>query len=64
MITRGRYTGHYWSSLAGGILLPLAIVLLRHGSPYALAAAGALALAGLFVYEWAFVFAPQRVPNN
>jgi Fe-S-cluster-containing dehydrogenase component/formate-dependent nitrite reductase membrane component NrfD len=64
MITRGRYAGHYWSSLAGGILLPLAIVLLARGSPYALAAAGAFALAGLFVYEWAFVFAPQRVPNN
>jgi formate-dependent nitrite reductase membrane component NrfD len=64
MITRGRYAGHYWSSLTGGILLPLATALLAPGSPYALAAAGALALAGLLLYEWAFIFAPQRVPNN
>ncbi len=64
MITRGRYARHYWGSLAGGLLLPLAIVALARTSPLALAAAGALALAGLFSYEWAFVFAPQQVPNS
>ncbi len=64
MITRGRYARHYWGSLAGGILLPLAIVALAPASLPALAAAGALALAGLFSYEWAFVFAPQQVPNS
>jgi hypothetical protein len=64
MITRGRYARHYWASLSGGILLPLAIVALAGTSPLALAAAGALALAGLFTYEWAFVFAPQQVPNS
>ena len=64
MITRGRYARHYWGSLAGGIALPLAIVALARTSPLALAAAGALALAGLFAYEWAFVFAPQQVPNS
>lgn len=64
MITRGRYARHYWASLFGGILLPLAIVALAGTSPFALAAAGALALAGLFTYEWAFVFAPQQVPNS
>jgi hypothetical protein len=30
----------------------------------ALAVAGVLSLVGLFVYEWAFVMAPQEVPNN
>ena len=64
MITRGRYARHYWGSLACGILIPLAVAALAKGSPVALAAAGALALAGLFSYEWAFVFAPQQVPNN
>ena len=64
MITRGRYARHFWGSLAGGVLLPLAIVAAARSSPLALAAAGALALAGLFVYEWAFVFAPQQVPNS
>ena len=64
MITRGRYARHYWGSLACGILLPLAIVMTSRSSPLALAAAGALSLAGLFVYEWAFVFAPQQVPNS
>jgi hypothetical protein len=29
-----------------------------------LALAGALSLAGLFFYEWAYVMAPQQVPNN
>ena len=64
MITRGRYARHYWGSIACGILLPLAIVATSRSSPAALAAAGALSLAGLFVYEWAFVFAPQQVPNS
>ena len=64
MITRGRYAPHYWGSLACGILIPLAVAALAKSSPVALAAAGALALAGLFSYEWAFVFAPQKVPNN
>jgi len=64
MITRGRYARHYWGSLAGGILLPLSIAALGRSSPAALAVAGALALAGLFSYEWAFVFAPQQIPNS
>src|SRR6266511_1315689 len=64
MSTGGRYARHYWGSLAGGILLPLAVVALARAWRLALAAAGALALAGLFSYEWAFVFAPQQVPNS
>ncbi len=64
MITRGRYARHYWGSLALGVVLPLVLVATSRSSPAALAVAGALALAGLFLYEWAFVFAPQQVPNS
>ena len=64
MITRGRYAPHYRGGLAFGLALPLAVILLAGGSVVALAAAGALSLAGLFAYEWAFVMAPQQVPNN
>jgi len=34
------------------------------GGYTALAAAGALSLAGLFAYEWVFVMAPQQIPNS
>ncbi len=64
MITHGRYARHYWGSLVGGLALPLAVIVLAGNSPLALAAAAALSLAGLFFYEWAFVMAPQQVPNN
>jgi len=64
MITRGRYAPCYWGSLAGGLALPLAAILVSGGSAGALAAAGALSLGGLFAYEWAFVMAPQQIPNS
>ena len=40
MITHGRYAPHYWGSLAGGLALPLAAILLAPGSAAALAARG------------------------
>jgi formate-dependent nitrite reductase membrane component NrfD len=64
MITSGRYASHYGSSVLLGNVVPLAAAFLAPDSPLALAAAGALALGGLFLYEWAFVFAPQQVPNS
>ena len=64
MITRGRYAPCYWGSLAGGLALPLAAILVSGGSAGALAAAGALSLGGLFAYEWVFVMAPQQIPNS
>ncbi|HMA18714.1 MAG TPA: NrfD/PsrC family molybdoenzyme membrane anchor subunit, partial [Thermoanaerobaculia bacterium] len=64
MITRGRYAPHYRASLVGGLLLPLLLIVFGDGAPLAVAPAGALSLAGLFLYEWAFVMAPQKIPNN
>jgi Fe-S-cluster-containing dehydrogenase component/formate-dependent nitrite reductase membrane component NrfD len=64
MITRGRYAPHYWGSVTGGLVVPLLAIVLAAGSLPAVALAGALSLAGLFSYEWAFVMAPQQVPNN
>jgi Fe-S-cluster-containing dehydrogenase component/formate-dependent nitrite reductase membrane component NrfD len=63
LITHGHYKTHYWFSLIVGGLLPLAIAAVT-ASPFALAIAGVLSLIGLFFYEWAFVMAPQEVPNN
>ena len=63
LVTRGRYAPHFWGSLAVGVAAPLALLALG-GSLPAVAVAGALSLAGLFLYEWAFVMAPQQVPNN
>lgn len=64
MITRGRYAPHYRTAVAGGLLLPLALLILGGASPVALGLAAALSIAGLFLYEWAFVMAPQQVPNS
>ena len=50
-----------WISL---LLLPIVLSLISFGNEALLALAGALAIAGLFAYEWAFVMAPQQVPNN
>lgn len=64
MITHGRYARWYWTSLLAGLVAPLVLVALAWSSPPGLAVAGALSLIGLFAYEWAFVMAPQDVPNN
>ena len=64
MIKHGEYRRHYWFSLLVGLLAPLALVAFASESPVGLAVAGALSIAGLFAYEWAFVMAPQEVPNN
>lgn len=62
-ITRGRYRLHFWLGSVGlGHALPLA--LLASGTTLAGALAGALALLGLYLYEHAFVMAPQEIPNS
>ncbi len=68
-ISHGRYRRHFWQ---GGILLghlaPLALVAIGFLAPVLLPLAGAVAglcaVAGLFFYEYAFVMAPQELPNS
>lgn len=64
MITRGRYARFYKGSIILGALLPLLILVVGAGSSPLLALAGLLGIGGLFAYEWAFVMAPQQIPNN
>ncbi|MFQ5921864.1 MAG: NrfD/PsrC family molybdoenzyme membrane anchor subunit [Anaerolineales bacterium] len=62
-IMRGHYRNHFWfGSLLLGHLLPLALLLV--GSFPAAALAGLFAIIGLYLYEYAFVMAPQEIPNS
>jgi hypothetical protein len=61
-MTHGHYRRHFWW---GGItlahIIPLALFLLL---PATIAIAALAAAIGLFFYEYAFVMAPQRIPNS
>jgi Fe-S-cluster-containing dehydrogenase component/formate-dependent nitrite reductase membrane component NrfD len=62
-IRHGRYKRHFWQwSIMAGHLVPLA--LLGAGMPLVTALAGALSIVGLYFYEYAFVMAPQEIPNS
>ena len=62
-IRKGAYKDHFWLwSVTVGHAIPLALLLAGH--PLALALAGVLAVVGLYFYEYAFVMAPQEVPNS
>jgi formate-dependent nitrite reductase membrane component NrfD len=62
-ISHGRYRMHFWGgSIVLGHLVPL--VLLVAGVPVLAAVGGVLSIAGLYLYEYAFVMAPQEVPNS
>jgi hypothetical protein len=70
-ISRGRYRRHFWwGATALGHFLPLILLTVGAmlaegpGATLAGAVAGGSALAGLFLYEYAFVMAPQHVPNS
>ncbi len=62
-ITGGIYKGKFWG---GNIFLGhiVALGLLMTGVPMAFAAAAVAAMVGLYFYEYAFVMAPQRIPNS
>jgi len=62
-MVRGRYRRWYWGGgIAIGYVLPL--VLLGFQVPVATFAAFGLACVGLFAYNYAFIMAPQLVPNS
>ena len=63
LISHGPYAGYFWGgSIVFGHLVPLLLALL--GGPVLVALAGVLAVAGLYCYEYAFVMAPQDIPNS
>lgn len=59
-MTHGKFRNHFWWGGIGlGHIVPL-ILLLTGAMPLAAIAA----VLGLFFYEYAFVMAPQRIPNS
>jgi formate-dependent nitrite reductase membrane component NrfD len=61
-ITHGHYRHHFWwGSVVLGHIIPFALFLI---SPFTVPVAAFAAMIGLFFYEYAFVMAPQRVPNS
>jgi formate-dependent nitrite reductase membrane component NrfD len=67
-ISHGRYMNHFWwGSIGLGHLVPLAFALvaaLVSSEPAIGAIAGLCAVIGLYLYEYAFVMAPQEIPNS
>ncbi len=62
-MTLGKFRNHYWwGGITLGHLIPLA--LLFAFSTFALPVAVVCAVVGLFFYEYAFVMAPQHIPNS
>lgn len=62
-IRSGRYRQHFWlGSIVLGHVGPLALMFA--GSPAADAVAVLAVVVGLYLYEYAFVMAPQRVANS
>ncbi len=61
-ITHGQYRNHFWwGGIALGHVVPFGLFMIV---PSAVALAALAAMVGLFFYEYAFVMAPQRVPNS
>jgi Fe-S-cluster-containing dehydrogenase component/formate-dependent nitrite reductase membrane component NrfD len=67
-ISHGHYRKHFWwGSVALGHAAPLALALvavLLTAQPFVGAIAGLCAITGLYLFEYAFVMAPQEVPNS
>ncbi|MCA9972574.1 MAG: polysulfide reductase NrfD [Anaerolineales bacterium] len=67
-ISHGRYRTHFWGgSIVLGHALPLVALLLGWlvgGMAIFGAIAGLAAAIGLYLYEYAFVMAPQEIPNS
>ena len=68
-ISRGKYRRHFWIGAIGlGHIVPILLLLsLAFGPPIAplwLILAAVTAIAGLYLFEYAFVMAPQEIPNS
>jgi Fe-S-cluster-containing dehydrogenase component/formate-dependent nitrite reductase membrane component NrfD len=62
-ISHGRFKNHFWwGSLALGHAVPLALLL--SAQPILGALAAILAIVGLYLFEYAFVTAPQEISNS
>jgi len=61
-MTHGRFSNHYWwGGITLGHLIPLILVLaFAPALPFAVL----FTMVGLFFYEYAFVMAPQHIPNS
>lgn len=61
-ISHGRYKWHFWGGSIGlGHVVPLVLVWL---GGVMVAPAGLCAIIGLYLFEYAFVTAPQEIPNS
>ena len=67
-IRAGKYSRHFWWGSIGlghGVALVLAVLAVQAGLSLPLMALAALAaIAGLYLFEHAFVMAPQEIPNS
>ncbi len=64
-ISHGSYRLHFWGGAIGlGHILPLILILVAGSNPIALAMAALATIIGLFLFEYAFVMAPQQIPNS
>ncbi len=67
-ISNGRYRRHFWvGSMTIGHIFPLALLLVSGSVSFSglvLAVAALCVIGGLYLYEYAFVMAPQEVPNS
>lgn len=62
-ISHGHYKNHFWwGSIVLGHVVPLVLIVL--GLPVLSAIAAICTIAGLYLFEYAFVMAPQEVPNS
>jgi len=62
-ISHGYYKNYFWiGSIVVGHAVPLVLAIL--GNPIALAIAAVGAVIGLYTFEYAFVMAPQDIPNS
>jgi formate-dependent nitrite reductase membrane component NrfD len=64
-ITHGRYRRQFWwGSIGLGHVLPLILMAFWTVAPALGALAAVASVAGLYLYEYAFVMAPQEIPNS